>query len=149
MKRIRLVPPVYFFLALALSVALDRWLPGIRLVGPPWHWLSLACLAPALALGGPAARSLVGRGTTLDPFGEPSALVMEGPFRYSRNPLYLSLAFLLLGAAIFLGSLTPFLVVPAFMAVVTVRFIRREEAALAAGFGEQYREYCRRVRRWL
>lgn len=149
MKRIRMVPPVYFLLALALSFALDRWLPMAQIIPAPWHWLGLACVVPAVALGGPGARALARRGTTLHPFGEPSALVVDGPFRYSRNPLYLSLAVLLLGAAIFLGSLTPFLVVPAFMAAVTMAFIRSEEAALAAGFGEAYREYCRRVRRWL
>ncbi len=149
MKRIRLVPPVYFILAVGLALALHRWVPVAQVIAPPWHWAGLLCLAPVLLLAAPAARALGRRGTTLHPFGEPSALVVEGPYRYSRNPLYLSLAVLLLGVAIYLGSLTPFLLVPAFMAAVTSAFIRREERALEAGFGEQYREYCRRVRRWL
>lgn len=145
----RLVPPVYFLLALGISLALDRWLPVTRVVPQPWHWLGLALLAPALALVVPGARALARRGTTLHPFGEPTALVTDGPYRYSRNPLYLGLALLLLGAAIFLGSVTPFLVVPGFMAAIGVSFIRREEAALSATFGERYTEYRRRVRRWL
>jgi protein-S-isoprenylcysteine O-methyltransferase Ste14 len=149
MKRVRLVPPVYFLLALGLIFALHRWLPLARIVPAPWHWLGLLSLLPAAALGGPGARALARRGTTLHPFGEPTALVTDGPYRYSRNPLYLSLALLLTGAAVFLGSLSPFLVVPAFMAAITVSFIRREEAALAAVFGDEYRGYCRRVRRWL
>ena len=89
------------------------------------------------------------RGTTLHPFGEPTALVTDGPYRFSRNPLYLSLALLLLGAAVYLGSLTPFVVVPAFVWAINASFIRPEEAKLAAAFGDAYRDYCRRVRRWL
>ncbi|MCK6369961.1 MAG: isoprenylcysteine carboxylmethyltransferase family protein [Gammaproteobacteria bacterium] len=149
MKRIRLVPPVYFLVALAASFALDRWFPLARLLTPPWHWLGLVFLLPALALGGAGARALSRRGTTLDPYGKPDALVIEGPYRFTRNPLYLALALLLLGAAFFFGSLTPFFVVPAFMAAIAVSFIRREEAALTATFGTAYQDYCQQVRRWL
>jgi protein-S-isoprenylcysteine O-methyltransferase Ste14 len=149
MKRIRLVPPVYFLLAAGLSLALDRWLPLAGLVAPAWRWLGALLVVPALVLGGPAARALARRGTTLHPFGEPSALVIEGPFLYTRNPLYLSLALLLTGLAVYLGSLASFLVVPVFVAVITVAVIRSEEAALSAAFGDAYRDYCRRVRRWL
>ncbi|GMW07152.1 MAG: isoprenylcysteine carboxylmethyltransferase family protein [Gammaproteobacteria bacterium] len=149
MKTLRLVPPVYFVLALGLSLALHRWLPVAQLVVPPWRWAGLLLFAPVLALGVSAARAFSRRGTTLHPFGQPSALVVEGAYRYSRNPLYLGLALLLLATAIFLGSLTPFLVVPAFMGAVSSAFIRREERALEAAFGAQYRDYCQRVRRWL
>jgi protein-S-isoprenylcysteine O-methyltransferase Ste14 len=149
MSRFRLVPPVYFLLALGFEIMLDRWLPVADLVAAPWHWLGLLAVLPVAVLGGPAARAMARHGTTLHPFGEPTALVTSGPFRFTRNPLYLSLALLLGGAAVFLGSLTPFLVVPAFMVAITNAFIRREEAALAAAFGAGFEAYCRRVRRWL
>jgi protein-S-isoprenylcysteine O-methyltransferase Ste14 len=149
MKRIRPVPPVWFLLAVGLAFVLDRWLPLAALVAPAWRWLGALFVVPALALGGPGARALVRRGTTLHPFGEPTALVVEGPFRYTRNPLYLSLALLLTGLAAYLGSLGALLVVPAFVAVITVAVIRREEVALTAAFGDAYRDYCRRVHRWI
>jgi protein-S-isoprenylcysteine O-methyltransferase Ste14 len=149
MKPLRLVPPLWFLLALALMFTLHRGLPLVQLVHAPWHWFGLLLVVPAVALGGRGARALARRQTTLHPFGEPTALVTDGPYRLSRNPLYLSLVLVLTAAAWFLGSLTPFLVVPAFMAVITVLFIRREEAALTAAFGEPFREYCRTVRRWL
>lgn len=149
MSRIRLVPPVYFVLALVMELLLHRFAPIARVVGPPWHWLGLLCVIPVAVLAGPAARALTRRGTTLHPFGEPTVLVIDGPYRYSRNPLYLSLAVLLVGVALFLGSLTPFIVVPVFVWAVSTAFIRREEAALVAAFGDPYRDYCRRVRRWL
>lgn len=149
MKFLRLVPPVWFLLALGLAIVLHRELPVVQLISAPWHWLGLLCLVPAALLGARGARALTSRKTTLNPYGEPTALVTDGPYRISRNPLYLSLALVLTGVAWFMGSLTPFLVVPAFMAVITALFIRREEAALAAAFGDSYRDYCGRVRRWL
>ncbi len=149
MRQIRLVPPVYFLIALTLQLALDRLLPGAELLGSRWRWLGLLLLVPTLLLAGPAARALVRRGTTLHPFGRPGQLVTDGPFRYTRNPVYLALACILLGMAVWLGSLAAFLVVPAFVWAITAGFIRREEAALSAIFGAAYSEYCRRVRRWL
>lgn len=149
MKPLRLVPPVYFLLALALAALLHRFLPLVQLLAWPWRWAGLLFLLPVGLLAGPGARALGRSGTTLNPYGQPTVFVTVGPFRYSRNPLYLSLALLLTGEGILLGSLTPFLVVPLFVWAITAAFIRREEAALAAAFGDAYRDYRRRVRRWL
>ncbi|MCC7328678.1 MAG: isoprenylcysteine carboxylmethyltransferase family protein [Gammaproteobacteria bacterium] len=149
MRRIRLVPPICFLLAIVLQVALDRLLPGPEMLDASWRWLGLLLPVPALLLAATAAWALVRRRTTLNPFGTPSRLVTDGPFRYTRNPVYLALACLLLGVATGLGSLAAFLVVPAFARAITAGFIRREEQALSAAFGPAYAEYCRRVGRWL
>lgn len=145
----RLVPPAYFLMALVLQLALDRLLPLAELPGRGWRWLGVLLVLPALVLAAPAARAMVRRGTTLHPFGRPSQLVTEGPYRYTRNPVYLALACILLGAAVYLGSLAAFLVVPLFAVAITLAFIRREERVLASLFGEAYAEYCRSVPRWL
>jgi len=149
MRRIRLVPPVYFLVALALQLVLDRLLPAAELLRPGWRWLGLLLLVPAFLLAAPAARALARRHTTLHPFGAPSQLVTDGPYRYTRNPLYLALACILLGVAVWLGSLAALLVVPAFAWAITVVFIRHEEQVLADTFGEAFAAYCRRVRRWI
>ena len=88
-------------------------------------------------------------GTGIVPFSDATALVAEGPYRFTRNPMYLGMAAMLLGAALLLGSLTPFLVIPAFMALIAERFILPEEAMLEREFGERYAAYKLRVRRWL
>lgn len=149
MSRMRLVPPVYFLIALAVQLLLDSVLPAAELLGGRWRWLGLLLLVPAVLLAGPAARALVRRGTTLHPFGRPSQLVIDGPYRYTRNPVYLALACILLGVAVYLGSLAAFLVVPLFVWAITAAFIRREERALAETFGQAYAEYCQSVPRWL
>jgi protein-S-isoprenylcysteine O-methyltransferase Ste14 len=88
-------------------------------------------------------------GTTIRPFERSSALVVSGPYRLSRNPIYLGMATMLAGVGVLAGSLTPFLVVPAFMGLIEMRFIRKEEAMLQEAFGAEYAAYRARVRRWI
>ena len=81
---------------------------------------------------------------------EPQAtLITSGPYRFSRNPLYLGgNVFIFFGAALLLGSPTA-LVVTALHIPLMDRFIRREEQQLERHFGDEWRSYKRRVRRWL
>jgi protein-S-isoprenylcysteine O-methyltransferase Ste14 len=83
------------------------------------------------------------------PFSDATVLVTAGPYRFTRNPMYLGMAGILAGTAIWLGSITPWLVLPAFMRLIAERFIAPEEAMLERAFGSRYREYCAAVRRWL
>ena len=71
-----------------------------------------------------------------------------GPFRFTRNPLYLGLALLYLGIALWLGVLWPVVLLPALILLVQQVVILREEAYLESRFGEAYRAYRARVRRW-
>lgn len=87
--------------------------------------------------------------TTIKPFSESSSLVTTGPFRLSRNPIYVGMVIVLLGVAIRLGSLTPFAVIPFFVLFINRAFIVHEERMLLDTFGEEYEAYCRGVRRWI
>ncbi|MBI4521397.1 MAG: isoprenylcysteine carboxylmethyltransferase family protein, partial [Gemmatimonadetes bacterium] len=87
--------------------------------------------------------------TTVKPFEEPRELTTAGLFGFTRNPMYLGGVVLLAGLAIFLGSLSPWPVIPVFMWVIARRFISAEEEILERRFGERYLEYKARVRRWL
>lgn len=89
--------------------------------------------------------------TTVDPLHphKASALVDKGVFRYSRNPMYLGLALILAGWGIHLGSLIGLLGVPLFVVYMRYFQIGPEEEAMEKRFGEDYREYRSRVRRWL
>jgi protein-S-isoprenylcysteine O-methyltransferase Ste14 len=78
-----------------------------------------------------------------------SALITSGPYRLSRNPLYLGgNVFIFFGAALFLGSPTALLVTAGHLPLMD-RFIRREEEQLERKFGEEWQRYKERVRRWL
>ena len=87
--------------------------------------------------------------TEINPFGTPSTFVRSGPFRYSRNPMYLAMLLILLGAAVAWGTLTPFIFLPFFGWLLTVRFITIEEAKMVRIFGADYEDYRSQVRRWL
>lgn len=98
-----------------------------------------------------AAQEMRRARTTLLPF-EPSlasVLVTSGVFRYSRNPIYLGDALLLLAWAIWLGHGLALLLWPLFIGYMTVVQIRAEERALQQKFGSTFIEYCQQVRRWL
>ena len=87
--------------------------------------------------------------TTVDHLGIPTKLVTDGWFRYSRNPMYLSFALLLMGAWLALGSVAPLFGVVAYLFLVERWYIAPEEKRLVATFGKQYESYRMRARRWL
>lgn len=144
-----LVPPVWAVLSALAMLALHGWLPGAAWLRPPGTALALLPVLAGLALAFSAARLFVRAGTPLEPWASPTALVAAGPFRFTRNPMYLGLALCLAGLALWLGTATPLLVIPLFVLVITFGFIRREERRLEERFGEPYRHYCARVRRWI
>jgi protein-S-isoprenylcysteine O-methyltransferase Ste14 len=87
--------------------------------------------------------------TTVIPSGQPTALVTGGVYRLSRNPMYVALTLVYLGAALTMNAWWFFLVIPIPLLVVSLVFIPFEERALAARFGRDYAEYGQHVRRWL
>jgi protein-S-isoprenylcysteine O-methyltransferase Ste14 len=87
--------------------------------------------------------------TTVKPFEESAVLVTSGPYRLSRNPMYLGFVLILTGTAILLGSLTPFLVIPVYAALIDRVFIQAEERMLARKFGAEWQTYRGETRRWI
>lgn len=145
----RVVPPVYFLASLIAMLLLHRHAPVARLIEPPLTWIGLVPLVLGVVSAISGARSFAQAGTPVRPFREAKALVTDGIFRVSRNPMYLGLISTLLGVAILLGTLGAFLPVPVFFFVLQHWFVRPEEELLERLFGEYYRDYRRRVRRWM
>lgn len=85
----------------------------------------------------------------MNPFERSSALVTGGVFRITRNPMYLGMALIVLGAALLLGSATPLAVVILLALLLDRAFISPEEEMLADTFGDQFQEYRGRDRRWI
>jgi protein-S-isoprenylcysteine O-methyltransferase Ste14 len=106
-------------------------------------------MAAGLSLGLLALLHFRQRRTTFVPHGEPTALVMAGPYMWTRNPMYLGLFTLLLGFALYSGGLPLFLAPAAFSLILDRAHIPYEEARLSKLFGEAYNEYQKRVARWL
>jgi len=102
----------------------------------------------ALALWCILAFALVGKGTPA-PFDPPRRLVVAGPYRYVRNPMYIGAGLALTGAAMFYGSLRLLGYVGLFLLATHAFVVLYEEPTLTRLFGQQYRAYQTRVRRWL
>jgi protein-S-isoprenylcysteine O-methyltransferase Ste14 len=147
-----LVPPPPLFVACffggmhlgrVLGIALPGALAQVALVAG-------ACLA---ALGVlfvvPAPAMFAWTRTTIVPHGRARALVTSGPYRFTRNPMYVGLSLLYAGIALASNQIValPFLALP--IAVLSAKTIPYEEAMLEQVFGDEYRAYARRVRRWL
>ena len=145
----RVPPPVFYLVALAIGVALDRLWPLSFLAGSSRYVVgSIVIVASALIM--PPVLSRFRRAATpFDVRKAASALITDGPYRFSRNPTYLSLTLLYLGLGIVLDSgWVMILVVPVFL-LMDLWVVRREERHLEAKFGEQYLHYKASVRRWL
>jgi protein-S-isoprenylcysteine O-methyltransferase Ste14 len=142
-------PFFYMFLSLIAMTILRFALPGARVVPFPWNFLGLLPLLAGVWLNLAADRAFQRAETTVKPFQVSSALITKGVFCISRNPMYLGMVLILVGIAILMGSLAPFVVLAVFGILVHVIFIRIEERMLAEKFGEAWVAYRAKVRRWL
>lgn len=147
--RPRDIPPLWLFGALVAMWPLDRLAPLAELLAPPWARLGWVVIAGAVVLLLASAWRFHAVGTGIRPFSPAVALVANGPFRLTRNPMYVGLVGVACGAALCWGSLGPHLASVALWWVLDRRFVRREEVFLRGRFGAAYDAYCHRVRRWL
>jgi protein-S-isoprenylcysteine O-methyltransferase Ste14 len=144
------LPPrlAIFYLVIAWIVDYGLSSPAVISIGYRF-WLSLVVVVGGVWLSYRTVKLFERAGTTHKLAGESTALVIEGPFRWSRNPMYLGLTLIVLGIAIYGGSV-PFLLVPVvFFLTLNLGFVPWEERRLEATFGDEYRAYREQVRRWL
>jgi protein-S-isoprenylcysteine O-methyltransferase Ste14 len=123
--------------------------PVMIVIRRPYSYLGVIPMVLGLILGTRAAAEFRRAGTGFDLRGGSSALVTSGPFRFSRNPMYLAMLTWLLGLAILLGSLVAFVFPVLFWLLADFFIIPLEERSTERLFGERYLEYKRHVRRWL
>ena len=143
-------PPVIYAIAIVVGWLLNRWdaLPLVRGGSRALEAGAIICGLVYLAIFFAAAATFRRARTSLIPNRPANALVTSGPYRFTRNPMYVSLVVLYLGVTLALNSWWPLLLLPFVILVVTRSVIMREERYLSAAFPE-YAAYRARVRRWL
>ena len=142
-------PPLIYLLAILSGIALAivrplPLLPG-RLGGLPGG----VCVVAALALFGYAVKNFRASGTPVPGDLPTTAIVRSGPYRFTRNPIYLAFSLLQLGIAMWLNSLWLIATLAAAIAVIAGVVVPREERYLEEKFGSDYLQYTASVRRWL
>lgn len=145
----RLMPPLYFAMLFMASMGAFTVFDGVRAIIPPYSYAGIILAFVGAVMTIQADRQFKNNGTTVKPYEQPSYLEMAGPFRLSRNPMYLGFALILLGEAVFLGTTLTFLSPLIFVLICQVLYIPAEEKNLEASFGNEYLQYKRKVRRWL
>lgn len=145
----RVPPPVLFAVTFLAGFFVQRAIDPHRM-GPDVLRLIGALVTMAGVLIAVWAAGLFARNhTTIIPHGRSSALVLRGPYRLSRNPMYVSLTLLYIGVALWTSDWVALGLVVLPIAGMGWVIIPMEESQLRERFGDSYADYCRQVRRWL
>jgi protein-S-isoprenylcysteine O-methyltransferase Ste14 len=128
---------------------LDRYFPIQKIITSPFNYSGAFVGLCGLALSASGVFSFKKAGTAIKPFESSTVLVTDGLYRCTRNPMYLGMVILLIGVASYLGSLTPFIIIPVFFLIIQQCFIKHEEPFLENIFGQEYLDYKDKVRRWI
>lgn len=146
---VRVPPPVIFLLPLLSGLAIDSAWASRMLAGLPWMIAGGLLVAIGLAVLVASAPRHKRAGTNIEPWKPTTAIIDDGIYGYSRNPIYLGMALVCAGIALAGASLVALLLLVPCLLVIRFYVIGREEAYLEAKFGQEYRDYLARVRRWI
>ena len=144
-----MLPPLLYGITFAVVLAL-RWfwpMPIFDHSVALWPGLALIMLAVGIAIWGRSA--LQAAGTNVNPSLPTTAIVTSGPFRFSRNPLYMALTLLYFGLTLAVNTWWGIVVLVPLLILMHRGVVLREERYLEAKFGESYRQYFSKVRRYL
>lgn len=149
--KVRFPPPLVYLGALVFGVFAGRAmnLPGFGIESNVRTIIGLVVILIGAIVSFSGARLFVRHGTAIIPHKPASRLVTTGIYRWTRNPMYLGIAVLYCGLAILFESFLALLLLPIVLMIFQAQVIAREEAYLDRTFGEEYRAYKARVRRWI
>lgn len=149
---IHIAPPIVFMAGFLFGFLLDRYLIAMRISGAASRSVALVGLAlmvagAVLAIAGVLAFRRAR--TTILPFRAATAMVRNGPYRFTRNPMYAGMTLGYLGLSLAFNTAWPILLLPLVLVTMVKLVITKEEEYLEAVFADDYRAYKRDVRRWL
>lgn len=142
-------PPILLIAAIVLSYLASAIAPGLRLGGPPLSFLGIALIAVGIGLFLWSVKIFQKHTTTLNPRGKPSSLITAGPYRISRNPIYLGFLLIAIGTALVFANVLAFVGPLVFFFFINTLVIPFEEDMLTNVFGATYQNYRKQTRRWL
>ncbi len=148
---IRILPPIYFFACLGIGLFLEYLFPihlvSLSLIPRAIVGCTFTLISLYFAVSG--FITLINNNTSFDTAKSTTKIVISGAYRFSRNPLYLSLLLLLFGIAFLMLSFWLFFTVPILFVLFLFKAVKPEESYLSQKFGQEYLDYSAKVRRWI
>ncbi|HEY7878878.1 MAG TPA: isoprenylcysteine carboxylmethyltransferase family protein [Gemmatimonadaceae bacterium] len=142
-------PPLMVAGTLGLGLILHWLFPRHPFPAVPAHFVGAVLVVSGAVLLAWGATTMRRAGTNIDP-GQPALVIVTGgPFRFTRNPLYVATLVIYVGVTLLFNALWPFVLFVPLVILLDWGVIRREERYLTAKFGEPYLAYCARARRWV
>jgi protein-S-isoprenylcysteine O-methyltransferase Ste14 len=146
--KFKISPPVLYQAFISLML-ISVFLPVNRTILYPYNIFGLILLVSGTYMAIDTKRLFKRMDIPLDPLAKPLRLHTNGVFRFTRNPMYLGIIIGLLGIAILIGILFNFIFPILFYLLINIFFIKHEEERLEKEFGEVYRQYKMKTRRWI
>ncbi len=146
---VRFPPPLIYVGGFVIGYLLDRAVPLTLTSWPLGEPLGWALVAVGVALMGSAVMTFRRAGTSLNPAKPTTRVVVHGPYRFTRNPMYVGWVIVYLGCVLLTNTVWPLVSLPVVLVLISRAVIAKEERYLEAKFGDAYRAYKARVRRWL
>ncbi len=134
---------------LILSILFHFVFPLRTVLHAPFTFSGILIIGFGFILGFRSRALLLKNKTTLSPYESPTFLITTGPYRISRNPVYLAMTAMLFGSAVVMGTLITFIFTVLYILIIDTLFIPDEEQRLENIFGMEYRGYKKKVRRWI
>jgi protein-S-isoprenylcysteine O-methyltransferase Ste14 len=146
---VRVPPPLIYLAFFGLGLLLHQIVPLVFLPVIPTYVAALIFLSGGVLLAGWSNVLFRRAHTSLVPIRPTTALVVRGPYRLTRNPMYLGLLCVYIGVTLWFGVIWALIFVPLVVLAVQLLAIAKEEHYLEQKFGDAYRHYRAHVRRWL
>jgi protein-S-isoprenylcysteine O-methyltransferase Ste14 len=146
---VKIPPPLIYVAGFVLGLALERFFPELVLPKIPSRVAALLCIALGVTIAVWSVGLFHRERTSFVPIKPTTTLVIYGPYRFTRNPMYLGLVCVYLGIALWFGVFWALILLPAVMALIQRYVIIREEQYLERKFGGEYLKYKADVRRWI
>lgn len=143
------MPPVWLLIFILIVWGQSRFWNPYEFAGFGAAVLGWGLIVIGFVLAGWAFRQFKAHKTSIIPRNTPSAMIARGPYRFSRNPIYLADALFLCGFALLMGSVIGLILVVVFIRLIEIRFIKGEEAGLAAEFPDDFAKMRQNTRRWI
>ena len=146
---VRFPPPLIYVLGLLAGWLLERKHPLVPLPRNFAIAAGIVLLIAGLALARSGARAIWKANSSIIPMRPTTAIVSDGVYRFTRNPMYVSMVVIYVGIALLIRAPWAIVLLPAVVIAVDRLVIAKEESYLRGKFGDYYMNYCSRVRRWI